>query len=410
MLQYENFVVYKSFNNIIKIDENNCSTKLLENKNLKKILKFNNKLLILTTKLLYIYDFKSTKPIYAVKDLKIKHFFCIQDHIYIITNDKLITIDPQHKSHSLDKKIEISFNFYIKKRNFIHIKPRFYFYLFEKWYIQLFHSINENINDNLEEISVILYTFNNWFKKVFSNLKTKLIIQNDTIIKLFDYIHIDQEKDNIFIFFQSKKNNIYICDFIYYICNHIFSPEMFVFHKIDIIRNNNITYLVKSYLTQESLYLDYSILNIENRSIMNVFVHDFYIKCLSINDIFFLQHNDYQYIFIKNKLMNLSFDCKIFNFTKKILKKLTYQNTTLENRASIIENYQKILYKCNSFPQENTTKQFLIGKCSICMENVSNILFLPCSHFCCCNICSENLFSCPICREEIYMKKNIFFS
>ncbi len=410
MLQYENFVVYKSFNNIIKIDENNCSTKLLENKNLKKILKFNNKLLILTTKLLYIYDFKSTKSIYAVKDLKIKHFFCIQDHIYIITNDKLITIDPQHKSHSLDKKIEISFNFYIKKRNFIHIKPRFYFYLFEKWYIQLFHSLNENINDNLEEISVILYTFNNWFKKVFLNLKTKLIIQNDTIIKLFDYIHIDQEKDNIFIFFQSKKNNIYICDFIYYICNHIFSPEMFVFHKTDIIRNNNIIYLVKSYLTQESLYLDYSILNIENRSIMNVFVHDFYIQCLSINDIFLSQYNDYQYIFIKNKLMNLSFDCKIFNFTKKILKKLTYQNTTLENRASIIENYQKILYKCNSFPQENTTKQFLIGKCSICMENVSNILFLPCSHFCCCNICSENLFSCPICREEIYMKKNIFFS
>ena len=75
MLQYENFVVYKSFNNIIKIDKNNCSTKLLENKNLKRILKFKNKLLILTTKLLYLYDFESIKPIYAVKDLKIKHLF-----------------------------------------------------------------------------------------------------------------------------------------------------------------------------------------------------------------------------------------------------------------------------------------------------------------------------------------------
>ena len=411
MLQFDNFVIYKNNNNIIKIDNNNCSKKMIENDNLKRIFKFNKKLLILTTKLLYIYDFQSINPIYTLKDIKIKHLFCVQEYIYMITVDKLIVIDPKLKTHSINKKIDISFDFYIKTRSFIHIKPQFYFSLFEKWYMQLFHNINENMNDNLEEISVILYTFHNWFKKLFTVIKKQLILYDDKIIKVFDYIHIDKEKDNIFIFFQSKNNNIFVYDFIYNCFKHKFHySEMFLFPKVEIITNNNIIYLVKCFNAQDSLYLDYSILDIENKTIINGFIHDVYIRFLCMNDIFFSQYNDDQYIFIKNKSMNISYNCKMFNFTKKILNKLIYQNSSLEKKSSIIAKYQKILYKCNSTSQENTTQQFLIGKCSICMENVSNTLFLPCSHFCCCNVCSENLFNCPICREEIYMKKNIFFS
>lgn len=411
MLQFKNFVVYKNYNKIIKIDENNYSTKIIEHNNLKRICKFNDKLLILTTKLLYIYDFKILKPIYAVKDLRIKHIFSVQNHIYMITNNKLIVIDSKHKISSIDKKINIIFDFYIKSRSFIQVKPRFYFNLFEKWFIQLFHNVNENINDNLEEMSVILYTFHNWFKKLFLVLKTKLILNNDNIIKIFDYMYIDEIKDNIFIFFQSKNNNIYVFDFIYNTFQHKFNySEMFLYPKIEIIENNNIIYLAKCFNAQDSLYIDYSIIDIENKTIMNGFIHDVYIKFLSINDISFLQYNDNQYIFIKNKLMNLSYDCKIFNFTKKILRKLIYQNDSIKKKASIISKYQKILYTSNVIPTENTTEQFLVGKCSICMENVSNILFLPCSHFCCCNLCTENIFNCPICREQIYMKKTIFFS
>ena len=39
--------------------------------------------------------------------------------------------------------------------------------------------------------------------------------------------------------------------------------------------------------------------------------------------------------------------------------------------------------------------------CTICFDNERSILFLPCGHFICCEVCVANFKECPVCRREI---------
>ncbi|KAJ8286528.1 hypothetical protein GJAV_G00040180 [Gymnothorax javanicus] len=41
------------------------------------------------------------------------------------------------------------------------------------------------------------------------------------------------------------------------------------------------------------------------------------------------------------------------------------------------------------------------SECVVCMETEPHMIFLPCGHVCCCQICSEVLQSCPLCRSHI---------
>lgn len=42
-----------------------------------------------------------------------------------------------------------------------------------------------------------------------------------------------------------------------------------------------------------------------------------------------------------------------------------------------------------------------LTECVICMENDSQVIFLPCGHLCCCHDCQLNLHECPICRGKL---------
>ena len=52
--------------------------------------------------------------------------------------------------------------------------------------------------------------------------------------------------------------------------------------------------------------------------------------------------------------------------------------------------------------------------CSICMGNVANILFLPCSHLCSCPACARQLarggdcFDCPVCKQQVCEVRRVF--
>jgi len=50
---------------------------------------------------------------------------------------------------------------------------------------------------------------------------------------------------------------------------------------------------------------------------------------------------------------------------------------------------------------ENLTEHYL---CVVCKSVPKDIAFLPCAHFSCCNICSKQLNTCPICRQPIQTK------
>lgn len=57
-------------------------------------------------------------------------------------------------------------------------------------------------------------------------------------------------------------------------------------------------------------------------------------------------------------------------------------------------------YKNKILNLENQLKSKKENKCSICMENDSEYIFIPCGHFCICANCDNqyNQDICPICR------------
>lgn len=48
------------------------------------------------------------------------------------------------------------------------------------------------------------------------------------------------------------------------------------------------------------------------------------------------------------------------------------------------------------------------SECVVCMETVSQVIFLPCGHVCCCQVCSEALQNCPLCRSNISQRIRLY--
>jgi baculoviral IAP repeat-containing protein 7/8 len=48
--------------------------------------------------------------------------------------------------------------------------------------------------------------------------------------------------------------------------------------------------------------------------------------------------------------------------------------------------------------------------CKICLDNDACVVFLPCSHLCCCSMCVLALKDCPICRKFIRGTVHVFLS
>ena len=40
-------------------------------------------------------------------------------------------------------------------------------------------------------------------------------------------------------------------------------------------------------------------------------------------------------------------------------------------------------------------------KCTVCIDNTIDILYLPCEHLVCCSQCTNKLNACPLCRGII---------
>ncbi|XP_060768891.1 E3 ubiquitin-protein ligase LRSAM1 isoform X2 [Neoarius graeffei] len=48
------------------------------------------------------------------------------------------------------------------------------------------------------------------------------------------------------------------------------------------------------------------------------------------------------------------------------------------------------------------------NECVVCMEDRSLVVFLPCGHICCCQVCSDALHSCPLCRSDISQRIRLY--
>ncbi|CAJ1071061.1 E3 ubiquitin-protein ligase LRSAM1 [Xyrichtys novacula] len=50
------------------------------------------------------------------------------------------------------------------------------------------------------------------------------------------------------------------------------------------------------------------------------------------------------------------------------------------------------------------------SECVVCMETGSQVIFLPCGHVCCCQVCSDALQTCPLCRSDISQRIRLYHS
>uniref|UniRef100_A0A4W6DGB2 Leucine rich repeat and sterile alpha motif containing 1 n=1 Tax=Lates calcarifer TaxID=8187 RepID=A0A4W6DGB2_LATCA len=50
------------------------------------------------------------------------------------------------------------------------------------------------------------------------------------------------------------------------------------------------------------------------------------------------------------------------------------------------------------------------SECVVCMETGSQVIFLPCGHVCCCQVCSDALQNCPLCRSNISQRVRFYHS
>ncbi|XP_013885824.1 E3 ubiquitin-protein ligase LRSAM1 [Austrofundulus limnaeus] len=48
------------------------------------------------------------------------------------------------------------------------------------------------------------------------------------------------------------------------------------------------------------------------------------------------------------------------------------------------------------------------SECVVCMETGSQLIFLPCGHVCCCQVCSDALQNCPLCRSNISQRIRLY--
>uniref|UniRef100_UPI00398E353C E3 ubiquitin-protein ligase LRSAM1 isoform X2 n=1 Tax=Pristiophorus japonicus TaxID=55135 RepID=UPI00398E353C len=48
------------------------------------------------------------------------------------------------------------------------------------------------------------------------------------------------------------------------------------------------------------------------------------------------------------------------------------------------------------------------SECVVCLEQESQMIFLPCGHVCCCQTCGAELHTCPLCRKDIEQKIRMY--
>ncbi|XP_054613289.1 E3 ubiquitin-protein ligase LRSAM1 isoform X2 [Dunckerocampus dactyliophorus] len=50
------------------------------------------------------------------------------------------------------------------------------------------------------------------------------------------------------------------------------------------------------------------------------------------------------------------------------------------------------------------------SECVVCMETAAQVIFLPCGHVCCCQVCSDAVQNCPLCRSNSSQRIRIYRS
>ncbi len=78
--------------------------------------------------------------------------------------------------------------------------------------------------------------------------------------------------------------------------------------------------------------------------------------------------------------------------------------TTIVTNTAITDTEEII----DSLLRENS-RLVDIRTCKICLTEESNVVFLPCGHFCSCNSCAPKMEKCPVCRILVKHTVRVYF-
>ena len=99
-------------------------------------------------------------------------------------------------------------------------------------------------------------------------------------------------------------------------------------------------------------------------------------------------------------------ECKLQSTLKDIRAKMASSFATSETSCTVkrvADTLESVKKKNIASVMTNAKKIGKPSECSICMHNMSNILFQPCLHKCVCDECwlQNSMERCPLCRQKI---------
>jgi hypothetical protein len=85
---------------------------------------------------------------------------------------------------------------------------------------------------------------------------------------------------------------------------------------------------------------------------------------------------------------------------------LTQREIMSMNTAQLKETKEKLGKSLKLIKELETKSEQMM--CVVCFEQKKNIVFIPCKHCTCCEQCSVQIDSCPMCRTDIKERMEIF--
>lgn len=136
---------------------------------------------------------------------------------------------------------------------------------------------------------------------------------------------------------------------------------------------------------------------IDESNISNLTLSNYDVKTI-IADNNLLYNNNLKLIKNINVLLYNKLKLEHENLNLKVKIK-SLETNYIENTKDIIVENERLNNNIKSIIDINNTDELYL--CTICMDNIRDIIITPCYHSVVCNNCINKIKNCPICRNEI---------
>jgi len=206
----------------------------------------------------------------------------------------------------------------------------------------------------------------------------------------FDICSCTVDRTLYIIFFDN--NNLELDHFVYH---SLTTPSS----KFQIIFEKNVLYLCEFFINANTFdFFFHSIF--PNQTYLFHYALPFQQPASFIKDCFIF--------FLNNQLFALitSYVDHIVLPIVNIQSQLLYEMQCIRYESNVLKKKVETVSFNRNVNTDREIKQ--LGKCCSCLEANVNVVFFPCGHLCTCKSCSNKLNYCPLCRENVIIKQNVY--